>query len=205
MAMARWIFGLLPFAAAVACSHPLKKPAPDGGGGQGGVDAMGSGGVHSGVRSGQGGDGGTPTGQGGAGGCWWTRPSGLGGMQPGERDDWPASPTRAPGPATARDRVDAWTVMAVPGSPSGPRRGATAVWTGKEMIVWGGYDGQPEATGARYDPVTDTWLPVSTSVAPRPRSNHVAVWTGTANACGRLRTRLTPPGRTSPRQRGGRT
>ena len=34
-------------------------------------------------------------------------------------------------------------------------------------------------TGARYNPVTDTWTPMSTINAPRSRYNHTAVWTGT--------------------------
>ncbi len=158
-----------------ACSHSLHTN-PDGGrdstggneffgsGGQGGVvDPIGGGGSIA---------------RGGSGGCWWTKPSGAGGVQPGEDDGWPDSPKRAPGTATNRIRVDAWTVMSPAGAPSGPRMSASAIWTGKEMIVWGGYDGRPEATGGRYDPATDTWTPVSTSVAPRARSGHVAVWTG---------------------------
>jgi hypothetical protein len=32
----------------------------------------------------------------------------------------------------------------------------TAVWTGSEMIVWGGFV-SPKDSGARYDPATDTW------------------------------------------------
>ena len=34
------------------------------------------------------------------------------------------------------------------------------------------------ATGARYDPATDTWQPMSTRDAPTAREDHVAVWTG---------------------------
>jgi len=46
---------------------------------------------------------------------------------------------------------DSWTATA--GAPSG-RGGHTAVWTGSEMIVWGGY---PDLnTGGRYNPSTDT-------------------------------------------------
>jgi len=103
---------------------------------------------------------------------------GAGPFMPAEPDAWPASPARAAGPALSRTRVDAWTAMSNTGAPSGPRAGSTAVWTGKEMIVWGGYTDQPEATGGRYDPAGDKWSPVSTSVAPRPRQNHVAAWTG---------------------------
>jgi N-acetylneuraminic acid mutarotase len=74
--------------------------------------------------------------------------------------------------------VDAWKTMSNAGAPSGPRTGATAVWTGTEMIVWGGFTNRPEATGGRYDPATNSWSSVSTSVAPKARQDHVAVWTG---------------------------
>jgi hypothetical protein len=45
------------------------------------------------------------------------------------------------------------------------------------MIVWGGgQSGAEVATGGRYDPATDTWLPVSAFLGARRR--HSAVWTG---------------------------
>ena len=63
-----------------------------------------------------------------------------------------------------------------------PRYGHTAVWTGSEMIVWGGVTPaqQPfeRQDGARYDPATDTWSPLSLVNAPSPRYYHTAVWTG---------------------------
>ena len=52
----------------------------------------------------------------------------------------------------------------------------TAVWTGNEMIVWGGRAGDPLDTGGVYEPATDTWLPTSVVDAPSPRSSHTAVW-----------------------------
>jgi N-acetylneuraminic acid mutarotase len=56
----------------------------------------------------------------------------------------------------------------------------TAVWTGTEMIIWGGTDNEVYFnTGARYNPATDTWTPISTSNAPTGRVFHTAVWTGT--------------------------
>src|SRR5262245_44748081 len=58
---------------------------------------------------------------------------------------------------------DEWTPISAVGAPE-PREGATAVWTGKEMIVWGGetYEGHTDLNdGARYNPSTDTWTPVS--------------------------------------------
>ncbi len=57
----------------------------------------------------------------------------------------------------------------------------SAVWTGTEMIVWGGQSIPPSValnTGARYNPATNTWTPMSTSGAPSPRTGHRAVWTG---------------------------
>jgi hypothetical protein len=67
------------------------------------------------------------------------------------------------------------------GAPS-PRFGHTAVWTGNEMIIWGGWVSTPSNSfyndGARYNPANDTWTAVSTNGAPAAREAHVAVWTG---------------------------
>jgi N-acetylneuraminic acid mutarotase len=55
----------------------------------------------------------------------------------------------------------------------------TAVWTGSEMIVWGGYDGTNDLnSGGRYNPGTDSWIATATTNAPTARQNHTAVWTG---------------------------
>ena len=70
-----------------------------------------------------------------------------------------------------------------------PRFGHTAVWTGTEMIVWGGQNtssGDPASytnTGGRYDPTTDTWTPTASTTADARRS-HTAVWTGTKMVSG---------------------
>ena len=57
------------------------------------------------------------------------------------------------------------------------RTGHTTVWTGQEMIVWGGWDGANVLnTGARYDPNSNSWL--ATGIGPEGRVNHSAVWTG---------------------------
>lgn len=62
----------------------------------------------------------------------------------------------------------------------GERSGHTAVWTGAEMIVWGGVIGGIELnTGGRYNPSTDSWIEMSVSGAPIARDKHTAVWTGT--------------------------
>ncbi|MFT3771092.1 MAG: hypothetical protein QM820_37225 [Minicystis sp.] len=78
--------------------------------------------------------------------------------------------------------LDAWRPIAAAGAPS-PRRYHATIWTGKEMIVWGG-DGEPSMSsplgeGARYDPAADTWAPMSSEGAPSPRWSHAAAWTGT--------------------------
>ncbi|MEW5807642.1 MAG: hypothetical protein AB1756_09900, partial [Acidobacteriota bacterium] len=63
------------------------------------------------------------------------------------------------------------------------RIGPTLVWTGTEMIVWGG-DPFPSSlsteknSGGRYDPAADTWKATSTANAPYARDYHSAVWTG---------------------------
>jgi hypothetical protein len=73
--------------------------------------------------------------------------------------------------------ADSWTVKNSSGAPVG-RAGANAVWTGSEMIVWGGTDFQPKDTGGRYDPVADLWRSTSLVGAPSPRNGSGAVWTG---------------------------
>lgn len=55
----------------------------------------------------------------------------------------------------------------------------TAVWTGTEMIVWGGYGTGTLGTGGRYNPSLDSWTPTSDQNAPADRRFHSAVWTGT--------------------------
>ncbi len=67
-------------------------------------------------------------------------------------------------------------------APLAPRAYHTAVWTGSEMIVWGGYNvhiGQLYGDGARYSPATNSWTPVAAANAPAARCYHTAVWTGT--------------------------
>jgi len=54
----------------------------------------------------------------------------------------------------------------------------STVWTGTQMIVFGGLPGITNS-GGRYDPATDTWTATSTTNAPAGRSAHTAIWTGT--------------------------
>jgi N-acetylneuraminic acid mutarotase len=79
---------------------------------------------------------------------------------------------------TTPDGIGTWTPTSTINAPA-PRVAATAVWTGSEMIVWGGYNGSYLNSGGRYNPATDTWQSVSQVNAPSGRTAHVAVWTGT--------------------------
>ena len=63
--------------------------------------------------------------------------------------------------------TDFWTATSTTNAPAG-REYHTAVWTGSEMIVWGGVSGFSYSnTGGRYNPGTDTWT--STSYHQRAR------------------------------------
>src|SRR5262245_45694414 len=58
------------------------------------------------------------------------------------------------------------------------RYGHTAVWTGSEMIVWGGKSGDVlRNDGARFDPLRGTWQSMAMSPLGA-RIYHTAVWTG---------------------------
>ena len=71
---------------------------------------------------------------------------------------------------------DTW--RPTPATPTA-RSSHTAVWTGSEMIIWGGYvNGGGTNTGGKYNPTTDSWTTTSTNNAPDARFGHTAVWTG---------------------------
>lgn len=72
---------------------------------------------------------------------------------------------------------DTWTSMQTVDAPSA-RFDARFVWTGGEMIVWGGFDGSRLNTGSRYNPTMNSWIPTTQVDAPSARNAHVAVWTG---------------------------
>src|SRR4030095_11846592 len=74
--------------------------------------------------------------------------------------------------------TDSWTSVTMKGAPA-PRAVHTAVWTGGEMIVWGGGSLSGVAnTGGHYDPATNKWKQITTAGAPSGRDHHTAVWTG---------------------------
>src|SRR5947199_223476 len=73
---------------------------------------------------------------------------------------------------------DTWTATSTTDAPAA-RFFHTAVWTGNEMIIWGGSDFLTYFdTGGRYNPGTDSWTTTSATDAPAGRYVHTAVWTG---------------------------
>lgn len=74
-------------------------------------------------------------------------------------------------------RSDTWRRL--PPAPLDPRSGHAAVWTGKEMIVWGGFGGRAGrlTDGAAYDRRAGRWRKIARS--PFDDAPDVtAVWTG---------------------------
>lgn len=93
--------------------------------------------------------------------------------------DFPAGGARNSG-AFFRPATQDWVPFdAFPGTPAARAR-HTAIWTGSELIVWGGLNalGNAITAGARYVPDFDEWSYTSVVNLPANRSEHTAVWTG---------------------------
>ena len=64
-----------------------------------------------------------------------------------------------------------------------PRANFCVAWTGRELLIWGGsrsiYGGRPLGDGARFDPKTDRWRPLTADDAPAVRYGAASVWNGT--------------------------
>lgn len=94
------------------------------------------------------------------------------------------SPTTAGGKYNPTSNT--WTNMALPKTELKPRENFAGVWTGTEMIAWGGWSGRTDGsagtylnTGGEYNPTTDVWTETTTSGAPTGRYSMTSVWTGT--------------------------
>jgi hypothetical protein len=101
----------------------------------------------------------------------------------------PSTPTPTPTPTIPATGgrydpgTDTWRATSTTNAPS-VREGHTAVWTGTEMIVWGGsytdiVGPHYYSSGGQYDPIADSWSGTGASGVPEPRDSHSAVWTGT--------------------------
>ena len=103
--------------------------------------------------------------------------------------DPPPTPrrTRSPRPRptprpTPPDAAGSWTAGTA--EPPLPARDVSPVWSGAELLVWGGELWEPDgwrtrffADGGAYDPAADRWrlLPPGPLT---PRAGHIAVWAG---------------------------
>ncbi len=78
--------------------------------------------------------------------------------------------------------TDTWQPTSILGAPA-KRMRHVAVWTGSRMLIWGGWSDNPPrnmVTGGRYDPATDSWLPMSTVGVPLMSDHPTAGWTGSS-------------------------
>lgn len=87
-----------------------------------------------------------------------------------------------PRPSGARYNplTDRWQAMTMDQAPS-PRGLHAAVWTGREMLIFGGGGAAPSLDAARYDPAINTWRPMA--APPTVGANTLlppAIWTGQA-------------------------
>jgi N-acetylneuraminic acid mutarotase len=77
--------------------------------------------------------------------------------------------------------ANTWATLPGSGTPRA-RAKHTAVWTGSDMIVWGGTtnlsSGGSLNEGGRYDPAANSWAATPASGAPAARYEHTAVWNG---------------------------
>ncbi len=77
--------------------------------------------------------------------------------------------------------INSWTATTTVDAPAA-RFEHTAVWTGDEMIIWGGIGGPSINTrlntGGRYNPIANAWRATNFASAPTGRSDHTAIWTG---------------------------
>ena len=74
--------------------------------------------------------------------------------------------------------TNSWRAISTRNAPS-PRMDHVAVWTGTQMIVFGGSDNTRniKGNGGIYDLKTDTWVSFASEIASQ-RVGHTAVWTG---------------------------
>lgn len=121
----------------------------------------------------------------------------LAGIDGDSRPEAPGAPpstaARAPAPGDDEPAPDGWRR----GSP-GPlrhRERAVEVWTGSELVIWGG---DPDGdSGAAYEPATDRWRAIAAAPIPA-RCQGTAAWTGREVLVWGRACRLTPgpsPGR----------
>ena len=75
--------------------------------------------------------------------------------------------------------TNSWAALPILNSPSA-RKIHSAIWSGTEMIIWGGdtSNNKPTNSGGRYNPSNNTWTATTQANAPSSRNSHTAIWTG---------------------------
>lgn len=77
-----------------------------------------------------------------------------------------------------RPSTDTWHFVSSVGAPA-IRFEHGAIWTGNEMIIWGGHDNEQSFNdGGIYHPMTDSWETFSLPQRVAATYNHAIVWTG---------------------------
>src|ERR1051325_2052921 len=77
--------------------------------------------------------------------------------------------------------TDSWTPTSTGANVPSPRFNFSHVWTGTELIIWGGCTADETTcynSGSRYNPSTDTWTAMTNINAPEVRQSAATVWTG---------------------------
>lgn len=104
-------------------------------------------------------------------------PDGTGPVTPSPTG-YPPTGYPTTGPSTAAALAHGHWSVAV-GSPVLSRTGFASVWTGRQVLLWGGeVDNGAFADGASYDPAANSWQPIPRAPIAG-RSGAAAVWTGT--------------------------
>lgn len=79
---------------------------------------------------------------------------------------------------------DTWESIPSNGLPPTARADHSAIWTGTDMVVFGGFgfngvDFGYLGDGAEFDPAAGSWVTTVTAGQPTPRARHGSAWTGT--------------------------
>ena len=75
--------------------------------------------------------------------------------------------------------TEMWSNLPVAGAPAG-RLLHSAIWTGQEMLVFGGFDPLMVLNnGGAFNPTNGAWRLISDPISMTGRASHTAVWTGT--------------------------
>ena len=183
IASTRAVIALVVVLAAAGCRSGSKHDAAKDPGTTitqpGGAPTEGSGGATGGAAGGAGpsGEGATSNASGGSVGAGATGGAGGSGTVPKGSGPIVGAPTD-PGAGPARPK--GWRKL--PPAPLRSRQSASAVWTGREMIVWGGAWRAGNASiwlddGAAYDPAGDRWRKIAGSPLSG-RSDAFIAWTG---------------------------